>query len=302
MLKMFHQVSAAGGSTEFWEQNWVEGDFTESARFCEVDPLRPIFDRHVRPGSVMLEGGCGRGLYVAHHAARGVRAIGLDFATRTLADVKRAYPSLLLGAADVAKLPLRDDTIDTYYSGGVVEHFEAGPHQAIAEAARVLRDDGTLLISVPYFSPLRRMLAPFHRREWRVTGRHAAESPPAQRAFFQYAYKPREFEAILAEHGLSVRRRQGYSILWGLYELPLLGRVLNRAAQGRTEGAPADAVAVGTGPSSEDAPPGTQQSLAKRLVVSEDDSIRFAGSMVRLLRWFAANMMMYECGLTGSRP
>ncbi len=298
MLKMFHQSDVGGGSEKFWEQNWVEGDYNESARFCAVDPLRPLFERHVQPGSVMLEGGCGRGHYVAHHAARGVHAIGLDFATRTLADVRRMYPTLVLGAADVARLPLRDDTIDTYYSGGVVEHFEAGPHEAISEAARVLRAGGILLISVPYFSPLRRALAPFRRSEWRVARQHVADRPLPQREFFQYAYKPREFEAILAQHGFSVIGRRGYAILWGLYDMPLLGFLLQRLAQGHGDGASGDPPAGKGGQIQSSAP--SRDSLVKRLVVSEDDSIPHAGPIVRVLRWFAANMMMYECVRTGS--
>ncbi len=61
----------------------------------------------------------------------------------TLADVRDHYPGLLLCGADVARLPLRDQSVATYYSGGVVEHFEAGPHKAIAEARRVLDPNGT---------------------------------------------------------------------------------------------------------------------------------------------------------------
>lgn len=229
---MFHQLDVAGSSAEFWEQAWTEGDFAESARFCNVDPLRPFFDRNVRPGSVMLEGGCGRGLYVAHHSARGVQAIGLDFATSTLSEVRSRYPSLLLGAADVARLPLRASVVDTYYSGGVVEHFEEGPDTAVSEARRVLRPGGVLLISVPYFSPLRRALAPFRIKDWRRTGHHKVDRAPAGRAFFQYAYTTKEFKELLARQGFSVVRVQGYSVLWGLYELPLLGRVLARFAGG----------------------------------------------------------------------
>lgn len=289
---MFHRLDLAGGSSAFWEQVWTEGDFSESARYCDVDPLKPLFDRHVAPGSVMLEGGCGRGLYVAHHAARGVRAIGLDFALGTLVEVRRRYPGLLLGAADVAALPLRSGVVDTYYSGGVVEHFESGPAAAVAEARRVLRPGGTLLISVPYFSPLRRALVRIKGSEWRRAATHATEHPPPGTVFFQYAYTTREFSRLLESHGFRVVGTQGYSILWGLYELPVAGALLQRAAQRRTvppedELGPAGAGGGVATPAS--------QSLLKRLLVSEDVSVPVLGPGVRALRWFGANMMMYEC-------
>lgn len=300
MLKMFHRLDVAGSSVEFWEQTWTEGDFAASARFCDVDPLRSFFDRNVRPGSVMLEGGCGRGLYVAHHAAQGVRAVGLDFATRTLLDVRDRYPGLLLGAADVARLPLRSRVVDTYYSGGVVEHFEAGPDSAIAEANRVLRPDGVLLISVPYFSPLRRALAPFRTQDWARTGHHNVEPAPAGRAFFQYAYTPKEFKEVLTRHGFSVRSTRGYSILWGLYEMPLLGRALGRVAGRR--GQSIQMAAQPSEPDTEDSGGiASPASTLRRLLVSEDDSVPVLGLGVRFLRWFAANMMMYECVVTRPR-
>ena len=283
---MFHDVADPGGSVAFWEHAWRAGDFAESARFCDADPLRPLLDRHAVPGSVLLEGGCGRGAYVARHSSRGVVAVGLDFAANTLAEVRHQYPHLLLGAADIARLPLRDGAVTTYYSGGVVEHFEGGPFEAVAEARRVLAPDGVLLISVPYFSPLRRMLLPFRRSDWRRTSVHGTGRGPPGRVFFQYAYQPREFVEILAAHGFVLVGQQGYSILWGLFELPLIGRVLDLA--GRSHGS-------GRALSTEAVPAATKGKLIKRLVVSEDDSIPVAGLIVRLLRWLAANMMMYIC-------
>lgn len=294
MLKMFHDLEP-GSSVKFWEHTWTEHDFAESARYCDVDPLKRLFDRHVRPGSVLLEGGCGPGLYVAHHAARGVRAVGLDFAMGTLLEVRRRYPNLMLGAADVARLPLRVGVVDTYYSGGVVEHFEAGPDPAISEARRVLRPGGVLLISVPYFSPLRRLVAPFRNKDWGRTKDHKVDPPAVGRAFFQYAYTTTEFTRILARHGFSVVGTQGYSVLWGLYELPLLGRVLARAAhEPPPEVRPASAA-----PGHDAATVRSTSSTLKRLLVSEDDSVPVLGLGVRFLRWFGANMMMYECVAAG---
>jgi SAM-dependent methyltransferase len=292
MLKMYHEAVGAGGSSAFWEAAWDDGRFEESVRYCEVDPLRPLFERHVRPGSTLLEGGCGRGNYVAYQSGRGVAAVGLDFATRTLAELHAREPALRLTAADVARLPVRSGSVDAYYSGGVVEHFEDGPSPALDEARRVLRTNGVFLVSVPYYNPLRRVLARVGRRGWRVVDHHAAEPPLAGRVFFQYVYTSAEFRRILTEHGFNVVDTKAYAVMWGLYELPLVGRLLSRvgkASMGATVGPTLEIDDADGSERSTDLP------ILKRLVVAEDTSVPVAGVGVRCLRYLAANMMMYVC-------
>ena len=100
---------------------------------------------------------------------RGVPArVGLDFASETLLRVRRHEPDVPLVVGDINALPFPDEVFDAYFSGGVVEHLESGPDSALREAARVTRVGGVLLISVPYLSPLRRLLVPF-KRAWQPT-------------------------------------------------------------------------------------------------------------------------------------
>lgn len=299
MLKMFHEAGQEGGSAAFWEAAWQDGRFEESLKFCELDPLGPLFDRHAKPGCLLLEGGCGRGHYVAYQAARGVRAFGVDFATNALAEARLRDKDLRLAAADVSRLPLRSGCIDVYYSGGVVEHFEGGPHAALREARRVLSPSGIFMVSVPYFSPLRRLLSRGGRRPWTVVDDHAVDPQDDRSVFFQYAYTVAEFEEILHGHGFRVIEIQPYSIVWGLYEMPGLGRLLSRLANGASAPAVESPTTV-TG-SAEMAPPAGVP-IVKRLVVAEDATVPVAGLGVRLLGRLAANMMMYLCVTTDGEP
>jgi SAM-dependent methyltransferase len=243
----------------------------------------------------VLEGGCGRGQYVVHYARRGARMVGLDFATDTLQRLRRSHPALATCGGDVSRLPFRDGVFEAYYSGGVVEHFEAGPLPALREARRVLGPGGVLLVSVPYSSPLRRLLA-FGKRDRRhVRAPGPDEAGDAGRRFFQYAFTRAEFTRLLSEAGFEVTRTQGYAIYWGLLEVPMVGRLLERA-QRRGETAIAAAPPQGTTPApARPAPSAGRVSMAKRLLVSEDDQVFLAGTGVRFLRWAAANMMMYVC-------
>ena len=288
---MFHR-QATGSSPDFWRDTWSDGAFEEALRFCDVDPLKPLFLRYAPPGTLMLEGGCGLGQYVAYNAARGVRAVGFDFERQALGTLRDRRPDLLLCAGDVAHLPLASGVFDVYYSGGVVEHFEEGPEASLREARRVLRPGGFMLVSVPYLSPLRRLLARGLRDDWQRLSRPAVTPSPASFTFFQYAFTPREFRKVLEHTGFDVVSTQAYAILWGLLDVPGCAGMLNRLRSPRAY-PQADGHAPGVEGGGEAAP--RARSLVKRLVVNEDASIPLAGALVRLVGWAAANMMMYVC-------
>jgi hypothetical protein len=65
MLRMCHLHAHRGGSPDFWEDNWSQVNSDEALRYCEVDPLRPLFVSYALPGARVLEGGGGSGHYVA---------------------------------------------------------------------------------------------------------------------------------------------------------------------------------------------------------------------------------------------
>lgn len=286
MLKMFHQAQHAGSPT-FWDDTWSDGQLEEAIRFCDVDPLRPLFERYAPPGTRLLEGGCGRGQYVVYYSRKGVRVTGIDFAAGALVRLRGRNPEAHLCLGDVAALPFRDGSYDAYYSGGVVEHFEGGPVPALREAGRVLRPGGTLLVSVPYLSPLRRISA-----AWRNDRRHVtkarANAELDEKTFWQYAFGVREFSQLLQQVGFRVDRTFPYAILFGLYDLPLVPRLLSRASKGPSTPAEKSPDVGGSRQP-------TTPSLLKRLVVSEDRRVPVLGAFVEFAGRFCANMMMYVC-------
>jgi SAM-dependent methyltransferase len=293
MLKMYHRHYDSGGAAAYWEEFGTHGTLADRLRFCDVDPLRPLFLRYLKAGAVMLEGGCGRGQYVAYYTAHGAKVIGLDFAREWLRSIHAERPELRLCAGDVGILPFKSAVFDVYYSGGVVEHFEEGAGRALAEARRVLKDDGILLISVPYFNPLRRVLALVRRGDWRrVPGPSVDIGGRSLRGhFYQYAYTVPEFKQLLSSAGMRVIGTQGYAILWGLYDIGALRRFVvhfERRRRDRVSAARANAA-----PGEMGRPART--SVVKRLVVAEDVDVPGVGWLVRAGRWACANMMMFVC-------
>jgi SAM-dependent methyltransferase len=283
MMKMYHHAQHGGGAP-FWEAAWSDGQLEEAIRFCAVDPLRPLFERYAPAGTALLEGGCGRGQYVVYYAAGGVRVTGLDFAAGALGRLKTRSPSARLCLGDVAALPFREASYDAYYSGGVVEHFEAGPLPALREAHRVLRPGGVLLASVPYLSPLRRLSA-LWRGDRRFVPKTREDAEKHGKTFWQYAFGVREFTGLLEGVGFRVDRTFPYAVLYGLYDLPLLPRLLARKPP---------AAPIGSGPTrTEPVALRESPSLFKRLVVSEDRSVPALGLVVEVAGRLCANMMMY---------
>jgi SAM-dependent methyltransferase len=120
---------------------------------AEISSAKLSIDVDLLPSGAsarVLDVGCGDGRHLRAAAARGGRAIGVDYdadalrSTRTALD--RARIDLIVG--DASHLPFRAGTFDTVICTETLEHLpdDAG---AMREIARVLADAGTLLGAVP---------------------------------------------------------------------------------------------------------------------------------------------------------
>lgn len=98
----------------------------------------------------ILEAGSGHGAVLVTLQALGYRVIGLDYAFNALAASRAYEPTLRLQHGDVHALPYADNSLGAYLSFGVLEHFPHGMRPALAEAYRVLRRGGVLVMTIPY--------------------------------------------------------------------------------------------------------------------------------------------------------
>lgn len=107
----------------------------------------------------LIDIGCGRMPYRKIFEPLVDSYIGVDHPQVSKLYKSSVKPEVL---ADAKKLPFRSNSFDTALLIQVLEHVDA-PDKVIKEAARVLKPNGVLVLSVPFFYPLHDMPYDFGR-------------------------------------------------------------------------------------------------------------------------------------------
>jgi SAM-dependent methyltransferase len=99
----------------------------------------------------VLDVGCSTGYGTAGVAVArpSSRVVGIESDPNHLAEAWARFPWLTILDGDATALPIADDSADAVLLLDVVEHI-AEPERALAEAHRVLRPGGVLILSVPH--------------------------------------------------------------------------------------------------------------------------------------------------------
>ncbi|MFE2867658.1 methyltransferase domain-containing protein [Embleya sp. NPDC059259] len=96
-------------------------------------------------GACVVDVGCGAGRAVAELVEREVQAVGVDASAQMIAVARGRWPEAEFRIADAYELPLRDASVDGYRADKVF-HELAQPERALAEARRVLRPGGRIVL------------------------------------------------------------------------------------------------------------------------------------------------------------
>ena len=109
-----------------------------------------------REGAILVDLGCGGGLLAAHVAGKGYRHVGVDLIRSALEQARTHGVAAVQG--DVVRLPLATGCADVVSAGEILEHVTDLPG-AVAEACRVLRPGGWLVLDTLNDTALSRLLA-----------------------------------------------------------------------------------------------------------------------------------------------
>lgn len=134
----------------------VQGQLWSTAPTDWVQLLEPTFipmyqgvlsQIHLNDEQLLLDAGCGSGLFLSMAATTGVHVHGIDAAEGLLAVAKERLPGTTLMREDLVALPFIDGTFDVVTGFNSFQY--AGSFQAaLAEARRVVKWHGKLVIGI----------------------------------------------------------------------------------------------------------------------------------------------------------
>ncbi len=123
----------------------------------------------VTAGTSLLDAGCGAGMALRLAADRGAEVTGLDASEQLLAHARRRVPGAPIVQGELEELPFADESFDVV-TGFNSFQYAAHPAIALAEAVRVLRPEGQVLLltwgppeqcdAAAYLTALGRLLPP----------------------------------------------------------------------------------------------------------------------------------------------
>lgn len=159
--ELIPQTDRYDSTREAWESIWdstsVEQELqTES--YARAQKVIRTYTAHLPKDAPILEAGSGLSAALITLKKLGFQVMGVDYAVNALHASKAYDPSLVLTVGDVHALPYAENTFGGYLSFGVFEHFETGMEQPLAEAFRVLKPEGILVLTIPYPNVVNRLV------------------------------------------------------------------------------------------------------------------------------------------------
>jgi len=97
----------------------------------------------------ILDIGCGEGYQMSYIVEQGTQVIGLDLSVERLKQAKNRVRNADLVCASSERLPFKSQIFDKVMCLELLEHLNE-PRKTILETESVLKERGTLVVSVPY--------------------------------------------------------------------------------------------------------------------------------------------------------
>jgi 2-polyprenyl-6-hydroxyphenyl methylase/3-demethylubiquinone-9 3-methyltransferase len=167
-----------------------------------VEALESALGESDLRGRQWLDAGCGSGTLSRWLVGRGAQVVGIDGAPEMVRAAEAAAHAevdegcLRFQVANVGALPFSDGLFDGVLCSSVLEYAD-NPELYLNEIARVTKQGGTLLISVPNAKSVVRLGLRMAFRLTSMIGR----ARPQYMAHSHHQYSKTQFSALLRSHG-----------------------------------------------------------------------------------------------------
>ena len=122
----------------------------EEKQVDKINTLRQeCYLKHVKPGDLVVELGCGVSYFPEMARLKGARSFGLDFSQKAIEMMSKKFPDVGYVLGDATNTNLGSDIYDVVVSGEVIEHLEK-PKELVKEMVRICRQNGKIIISTPH--------------------------------------------------------------------------------------------------------------------------------------------------------
>ncbi len=182
--------------------------------------FQQIEDAMVREGALpegrTLDVACGVGRLAARFRDAGGQGWGIEPSDEMLGLSRLIVPrdAVVLTRGVAETLPFRDGTFDRIVCQGALDHF-VEPHAFMAEAARVVRPDGRVIVALANYESLScRLGRPLQKAYWRLRNRHPAGRPYWQIPDDHFHEGSLDFVRQLGGQDLTLDRAYGLPLLW----------------------------------------------------------------------------------------
>jgi len=199
VFKMYHpkaEVEAAKTRGQCWRGDTLE----DGIEVCRYQTIDRIFEKYLPRKGKILESGCGLGRWVFYLRKKGYDVTGIDLVEQAVQTARAYDPEAPVFVDDVLHSRFPDDLFAAVISLGVIEHFEEGPEEALAEIKRVLSNDGLLFLSVPTQN-LFRLLLINHLKRIKM---HLRKLAGHEYLFEEYRYTRGQMTRILVDAGFEI--------------------------------------------------------------------------------------------------
>jgi len=225
-VNMDHIEEMNRETKEAWGENWKDIEIETILgifKYPRVKKFLNIFTSYLPENGRILEAGCGLGPWVIKLGTLGYKMAGIDYQQACIDKIKAYDNGQEVYTADVRNIPFEDNSFEAYLSWGVIEHFAEGPDKALEEAHRVLKDEGRLVLTVPYKNIFRRMTGPFDLIKRNPFIRGILNKPP-RAYYYQKFFRVRELEEAISRSGFFIEKIIPVDQIFSLVEFSSLFR------------------------------------------------------------------------------